>query len=478
VAATKHLIGGEWRDGAGPAIPNINPATGKQVGEVSVATREEVDAAVTAAHQAFEGGWADTPISHRRKLILRLAQLVADKAPEVAPIATEDNGMPAALTYGETVFMAEWFEYFAGWADKIEGETIPVAAPFVLDYTLREPVGVVAAILPWNAPMGIGGFKIGPALATGNTIVIKPSEHAPRALAMIADLAAEAGFPPGVLNLVTGDGSTGAALVEHPGVRAVSFTGGTEHGRRVGETCGRLLKRVTLELGGKSANIVFADADLDMAAVMAAQASFLYTGQACIAGSRLLVEERIHDAFVAKVIEQTRAITVGDPFKPETQIGPLIAEPALTRVLGYVEGARQEAEVATGGERLGGDLADGYFVGPTVITKARNDMRLAREEIFGPVLAVIPFADADEAVRIANDTPYGLTAGIWTNDLNKAHGLSRRLQSGSVWVNSWFAFNPMLPFGGMKDSGIGKEGGKESLAHFTQTKNVYIQLKP
>jgi aldehyde dehydrogenase (NAD+) len=289
---------------------------------------------------------------------------------------------------------------------------------------------------------------------------------------------AEAGFPPGVVNCVLGDGSqTGAALIEHPGVDVIAFTGGTATGRKVAETAGRLLKRVSLELGGKSASVVFGDADLDAAAMQATVGCFINTGQQCIAGSRVLVEESAQDVFLDKLLASARNFAVGDPLQPTTQMGPLISEASLTRVLGFVDEARGGAEIALGGERLGGDLADGFFVAPTIVTGVRNDMRIAREEIFGPVLSVIPFRDEAEAVAIANDTPYGLAGGLWTNDLSRAHRVARQIQAGTVWVNAWLAVNPQTPFGGYKASGIGREGGREALDVYTQVKNVYMQLK-
>jgi aldehyde dehydrogenase (NAD+) len=477
-ALTKHFIAGEWCNGAGPPMTDLDPSTGKPLADFPVGTREEVDAAVTAARRAFDAGWRDATPTVRRKLLLKLAELVAASAQELGRLGTQDMGMPWGFTMGEAMFAAEYLEYYAGWADKIHGETIPLSAPSTLDYTLREPVGVAAAIVPWNSPLSLALWKMAPALTAGNAVVVKPSELAPLAVLRLMELVAEAGFPPGVVNCVTGTGAeTGAALVEHPGVDVVAFTGGTATGRKVAETAGRMLKRVSLELGGKSANVVFADADLDSAASQACVACFINTGQQCIAGSRLLVERSIHDEFVARVVSFARGFTVGDPLEPTTQMGPLISETALERVIGYVDGARGVAEVAVGGERLGGDLADGYFVPPTVVTGVRNDMPIAREEIFGPVLSVIPFTDEAEAIAIANDTPFGLAGGLWTNDLNRAHRVARAIEAGTVWVNAWLAVNPQTPFGGYKASGIGREGGKDALEVYTQTKNVYVQLR-
>jgi acyl-CoA reductase-like NAD-dependent aldehyde dehydrogenase len=474
---TKHFIAGDWRAGEGPTMTDLNPATGKTLAEFPVGTAEEVDAAVRAARDAFEGGWRDATPTVRRRLLLKLAELVSGQAQELGRIATEDMGMPWAFTHGEALFTAEYVEYYAGWADKLEGATIPLSAANTLDYTIHEPRGVVAAIVPWNSPLSLALWRLAPALAAGNTVVVKPSELAPLPVLKLMDLIAEAGFPPGVVNCVTGSGSeTGAPLVDHPGVNVVAFTGSTATGRRVAEAAGRRLVPASLELGGKSANIVFADADLDAAAVQACVGCFVNTGQQCIAGSRLLVHASIHDEFMDKVTAFARTFAVGDPMQPTTQMGPLISAPQLERVLGFVEEARTATTVVLGGERLGGDLADGYFVPPTVVTGVRNDMRIAREEIFGPVLSVIPFHDEAEAIAIANDTDYGLAGGVWTNDLSRAHRMARAIQAGTVWVNAWLAVNPQAPFGGYKSSGLGREGGREALDVYLQTKNVYVQL--
>ncbi|MCA1833393.1 MAG: aldehyde dehydrogenase [Actinomycetota bacterium] len=478
MTATKHFIGGESREGSGETLSNVNPANGKPIGEITVGTRDDVDAAVDAARRAFDDGWSESSGSERRKLMLRLASLIAEEAQTLAQLSTDDMGMPIGFSWGEALFAAEYLEYFAGWADKITGDVVPVPAPNVLDYTLREPVGVVGAIIPWNAPISITMFKLAPALAAGNTIVLKPSELATRGPLRIAELAARAGFPPGVLNCVTGSGAgTGAALVAHPGVDKISFTGGTETGRLIAASAGRDLKRISLELGGKSANIVCADADLDAAAAGACAAVFVMSGQQCIAGSRLLVERAVYDEFMGRVSVAARGYVVGDPLQMTTQLGPLVSQRQLDRVLAYVAEARDGATITLGGERLGGDLADGFFVGPTIVTGARNDMKVAREEIFGPVVAAIPFDSLDEAVAIANDSPYGLAGAVWTNDLSKAHTVARRIKAGTIWVNSYLAINPGAPFGGFKASGIGREGGKHALDVYTETKNVYVQLR-
>ena len=477
-ATTKHFIAGDWREGAGSSMTDVNPSTGKPLAEFPVGTAEEVDAAVRAARDAFEGGWREATPTVRRRALLKLAELVTRDAQELGRVATEDMGMPWTFTHGEAMFAAECIEYFAGWADKINGETIPLSAANTLDYTLHEPRGVAAAIVPWNSPLSLAIWRVAPALATGNTMVIKPSELAPLPILKLMDLIAEAGFPPGVVNCVTGSGpETGAALVDHPGVDVIGFTGSTATGRRVAEAAGRRLVPVSLELGGKSANIVFDDADLDAAAVQACVGCFINTGQQCIAGSRLLVHEPIADALMEKIVAFAKTWAVGDPMEITTQMGPLISARQLERVLGFIDEARSSADVVFGGERLGGDFADGYFVPPTVVAGVRNDMRIAREEIFGPVLSVIPFRDEAEAITIANDTEYGLAGGVWTNDLSRAHRVARAIQAGTVWVNSWLVVNPQAPFGGYKASGLGREGSREALDVYLQTKNVYVQFR-
>jgi len=458
-------------------MTDLNPSTGKSLAEFPVGTANEVDAAVRAARDAFDGGWRDATPTVRRRLLLKLAELVGSNATDIGKVASEDMGMPWAFTMGEAMYCADYVEYYAGWADKLTGEHIPLSASNALDYTIHEPRGVVGAIVPWNAPLSLALSRAAPALAAGNTIVIKPSELAPLPILKLMELVAEAGFPPGVVNCVTGTGpDTGAALVDHPGVDVVVFTGSSATGRRVAEAAARRLVPISLELGGKSANIVFADANLDAAAVQAGVGCFINTGQQCIAGSRLLVEDRVHDEFLEKLSAFATNWAVGDPMQPTTQMGPLISEAALQRVLGFVDGARDGAEVALGGERLGGDLADGYFVAPTIVTRVRNDMQIAREEIFGPVLSVIPFRDEAEAVAIANDTPYGLAGGVWTNDVSRAHRVAKQIQAGTVWVNSWLVLNPQAPFGGYKASGIGRTGGREAFDVYLQTKNIYAQL--
>ena len=475
---TQHYIAGEWREGAGETLPDVNPSTGKPLGDIAIGTAAEVDEAVTAARRAFEGGWGRSSPAERRKALLRLSQLVADDAMELGRIGTEDNGMPFTLTSGEAIFAAEYLEYFAGWADRLTGDVIPLNQQDVFDYTMKEPIGVVAAIVPWNAPVFLAVAKLAPALAAGCTVVLKPSELAPLSPIQLVACAERAGLPPGVVNLVTGSGDdVGAALVAHPGVDKVSFTGGTELGRIVGAEAARTFKRCSLELGGKSANIVFADADLDAAAMGATLGVLVNTGQQCVAGSRVLVQRPVYGEFVDRLAALNASFAVGDPRRPETMVGPIISERHLGRVLTYVAEASARGRVVLGGERLGGELADGYFLGPTIVADVDPDARLYREEVFGPVTAVLPFEGAADAIAMANDTDFGLAGGVWTRDLDTAHGVAGALRTGTVWVNTYLNMPPSAPFGGHKASGLGREGGWAAIEAFTELTNVFVQLK-
>src|SRR5947208_14992835 len=478
---TQLFIDGRWADATSEStLPVVNPATGKPFAEMACASRADVDAAVDAARRALEGGpWAGMTGFQRRSLLLAFAAELRTAAEAVAESTTDDMGMPLSFTRGAVEVSADYLEYFAGWADKIGGETVPTTRPGPLDYTIRHPIGVVAAIVPWNAPVFLAVAKLAPALAAGCTVVLKPSELAPLGPIELVRCAERAGIPPGVINLVTGPGDeVGAVLVEHPGVDKVSFTGGTELGRIVNAAAARSFKRVSLELGGKSANIIFADADLDAATTGAVMGVLMNTGQQCIAGSRVLVQRPVYDEMVQRIAATAPHFPVGDPRAEGTMCGPLISGRHLDRVLGYVGDAANHGRVVVGGERLGGDLADGYFLSPTVVADVDNDSKLAREEVFGPVMALLPFDTAAEAIAIANDTDFGLAGGVWTRDLDTAHGVAAALRTGTIWINNYLSLQASTPFGGHKASGLGREGGWAAIEDHTELTNVLVALKP
>jgi len=475
------LIAGERRDATGDRrMPVVNPYTGDEIATIPDATTADVDAAVTAARTAFENGWRQTPGVERARLLHRLADLIDGAADELGRLETEDNGKLFRETSQQARFAARNYRFFAGYADKLYGRTIPLDTPGVFDYTLRQPVGVAALVTAWNSPMQLLANKLAPALAAGCTVVIKPSEHASLSTLRLGELVVEAGFPAGVVNIVTGGVEAGKAISEHPGFDRISFTGSVPVGQAIAEAANRNLVPVTLELGGKSPNIVFEDADLDRAVVGALAGIFSAGGQTCIAGSRLLVQDSVYDRIVDALARRASLIRLGDPMEPATQMGPVANRPQLDRILAAIDGGRASGArlVAGGGAPERADLGRGLFVEPTVFADVDNSSDLAQREIFGPVLSIVRFRDEEEAIRIANDTEFGLASGIWTNDLARAHRVADRIVAGTVWVNTYRASAAQAPFGGVGKSGHGRERGEEALDEYLRTKNVMMDLRP
>jgi aldehyde dehydrogenase (NAD+) len=472
------LIGGRWVDSvSGKTFATINPSTGQEICQVAEGDKADVDLAVAAARRAFESGpWPKTNASERGRLLYKLADIIESNREELAALESLDNGKPYRDALGDMGLVIKCYRYYAGWADKIHGKTIPVEGPFQC-YTRHEPVGVVGQIIPWNFPALMQAWKWGPALAAGCTVVLKPAEQTPLTALRIAQLAQSVGFPDGVINVVPGFGPTaGAAISGHMDIDKVAFTGEGSTGRLILEAAAKSnMKRVSLELGGKSPNVVFADADLDAAVEGAWFGLFFNQGQCCCAGSRLFVEERIHDAFVEKMLARVKAQKVGDPFDPATTQGPQVSQEQFDRIMGYINvGKTSGAKMLVGGNRVGDK---GYFIEPTVFCDVHDDMKIAQEEIFGPVMSILKFKDVDEVIQRGNRTFYGLAAAVWTRDIKKAHRLANSLRAGTVWVNCYDIFDAAAPFGGYKMSGQGRELGEYALEHYTEVKTVYINLE-
>src|SRR6187401_1717364 len=472
-------IDGSFIDSSsGATFETENPFTGKVWATISRGNADDVDRAVRAAHRAFSSGeWRSMTASRRGALLRRLGDLITEHSVALAETEVRDNGKLFAEMSGQTAYMAQWYHYFGGLADKIEGSVIPTDKADTFNFTRYEPLGVVAAIVPWNSPLLLLAWKLAPALAAGNTIVIKPSEFTSASTLEFMKLVEAAGFPPGVVNVVTGYGSeVGAALVEHPLVAKVAFTGSDLTGQHVYEAAARGLKHVSMELGGKSPNIVFADADLDNAMKGVISGIFAATGQTCIAGSRLLVQESIHDQFLEKLVAFAKTARMGNPMDRDTQIGPVTNQPQLEKILKYIDIAKGEgARTELGGERASRpECGDGWFVEPTIFSGVKNSMRIAQEEVFGPVLSVIPFKDEEDALAIGNDVVYGLAAGVWTQNIRRALVMAEKLQAGTVWVNTYRAVSYLSPFGGYKRSGLGRESGQEMIKEYLQVKSVWI----
>jgi aldehyde dehydrogenase (NAD+) len=475
----KLLINGEWVEGK-KHFDTINPATGEVLTQIAEASAADVDQAVAAARKAFDdtkGAWRKMSASERGRLIWKLADLMEQHIEELAELETLDNGKPIFESrYVDMPMAIDVMRYFAGIATKIQGDTVNTLSS-AFTYTMREPLGVVGAIVPWNFPLLLATWKLGPALACGNTVIYKPAEQTPLTALKLGELAIEAGFPAGVLNIVTGGPETGAAIVRHKDIDKVAFTGSTSVGKEIMRSAADTLKRVTLELGGKSPNIVFADSDIDSAVKGAINGIFYGKGEVCNAGSRLFVETKVQDEFMGKLVERAKKLRPGDPMDPKTRLGAIVSEKQMKHVLGYIEAGKKEgAQLVAGGNRVNVNGDKGFFIEPTVFGSVNNDMTIAQEEIFGPVLATLNFDDIDQVAELANKNIYGLAAGIWTNDIKKAHALSRRLKAGTVWINTYGPMDAAMPFGGYKQSGFGRELGAHAIEHYTELKSVWLAL--
>ena len=475
----KLLINGEWIEGS-KMFETFNPATGEVLTRLVEAASGDVDRAVQAARTAFEdrsGAWRKMSASERGRLMWKFADLIEKNIDELAELETLDNGKPIFESrYVDIPMVIDVLRYYAGWATKIHGETVNTFET-AFTYTLREPVGIVGLIIPWNFPLLLASWKLGPALACGCTVVMKPAEQTSLTTLRAGELALEAGFPAGVINIVTGGPEVGKAIVAHPGIDKIAFTGSTAVGREIMRGAADSLKRITLELGGKSPNIVFADSDIDSAVKGAINGIFYGKGEVCNAGSRLFVESKVKDEFLEKLVGRAKKMQPADPLDPKTRMGAIVSQEQMQTVLGYIEAGKKEgARLIAGGNRVAVDGGKGFFIEPTIFGDVKNDMKIAQEEIFGPVLATLTFDDVDEVVRQANQNPYGLAAAVWTRDVKKAHLVSRQLRAGTVWINTYGLMDASLPFGGYKSSGFGRELGQNALEHYTEVKTVWMNL--